>query len=121
MNAEFSAAASAAGSGDEFRLSRDPTLPLRAAKPARAAIAIIGLILGTVLALIAGLGAEAVDQSVRGSRDVLNLLDMTPMAIVPEIRNSIFVKRRSKHLKVLAASLVVGVPVFWLIVHLAVG
>jgi polysaccharide biosynthesis transport protein len=121
MDADFTAAASMAGSGDEFRMSRAPSLPIKAAKPARLAIGIIGFILGVILALTAALGAEVLDQSVRGSRDVYSLLGVTPLAVVPEIRNSVFRRRRASHWKVLAASLVIGVPTLWFVIHSVVG
>jgi len=120
MDTEFAAAASLAGSGDEFRLTGSPTVPLAPAKPARIAIGLIGLILGLILAAITALGAEAVDQTVRGSRDVVGLLGVTPTAIVPEIRNSILRARLQKRTATLAASAAVGLPVAYLLIYLVV-
>ncbi|MDP9083623.1 MAG: hypothetical protein M3N50_07640 [Pseudomonadota bacterium] len=120
MDAEFTAAASLAGSGDEFRLNKAPSLPLKPSKPPRLAIEIIGIILGMIFALIAALGAEALDQTVRGTRDIKSVLGVTPVAIIPEIRNSIFNKRRFRHLKTLAASMLIGVPALWIFIHLVV-
>ena len=120
MDAEFAAAASLAGSGDEFRLVRPPSLPNEPGKPSRVAIGLIGLILGLILAGVAALGAEATDQTVRGSRDVVSLLDVAPTAIVPEIRNSVYLARHRRRLAALAASLVVGMPVAYLMIYFAV-
>ncbi len=120
MDAEFSAAATLAGSGDEFRLSRQPGLPNAAAKPSRIAIAIIGGILGFVLAVLAGLGAEAFDQTVRGSRDVLSTLGLSPLAVIPDIKNSISGARRYRQLRSLAVSVIVGIPALWFLIHFLV-
>ena len=122
MDAEIAAAASLAGSGDEFRLVASPSSQaLEPAKPSRPAIGLIGLILGVILAAMAALGAEATDQTVRGSRDIVSLLDVTPTGIIPEIRNSVFRARRSRRVAALATSLIVGLPVAYLIMHFAVG
>lgn len=120
MDAEFSAAATLAGSGDEFRLSHAAVLPMRAAKPSRPAIAIIGLILGSVLAMLAGLGAEAFDQTVRGSRDVIALLGASPLAVIPDINNSISGARHYRQLRGMAVSVAVGVPLLWFLIHFLV-
>ena len=59
-------------------------------KPPRIGIAVIGVIAATFLALMVALGVSALDSSVRGSRDLVALLDLTPIAVVPLIRNAEF-------------------------------
>jgi hypothetical protein len=54
-------------------------------KPQRFAIGAVGLLLGLILALGAAIMAEALDPRVRGSRDVREILGVTPLAMVPEI------------------------------------
>ena len=120
MDAEFSAAATLAGSGDEFRLTQEPGLPSGPSKPFRMAIVILGCMLAGFLAVVVGLGAEALDQTVRGSRDVHSLLNVTPMAIVPEIHNSVFLQHRHHHLRLMATSLVLGIPVLFVLVRFVV-
>ena len=46
------------------------------------------MILAAVLGLSAAVAAEGVDQTVRGSRDVRDLLAVSPLVAVPDIRNS---------------------------------
>lgn len=121
MDEEFAAAASLAGSGDEFRLARMPLLPAAPSKPSRAAIVILGVMLAGVLAVGVALLAEALDQTVRGTRDVARLLDASPLAIVPEIRNSVFARRRFRHLVATAASAVIGAPVLYFLIRLFVA
>ena len=120
MDAEFAGAASLAGSGDVFRMVQAPTLPTSTAKPNRVAIVLIGVILAGMLSFLAALGAEAVDQSVRGSRDLFNILGVTPMAIIPEIRNSAFRKQRFAQLRGWAVSTLIGIPVLYLAIRFIV-
>ena len=121
MDAEFSAAATLAGSGDEFRFSRKPGVPMKPAKPNRIAIVIIGVILAGILAVLAGIASEAFDPTVRSSRDVQTVLGLSPLAIIPEIQNSVATARRYKQLRAFAASVIVGIPAVWLAVHFLVG
>lgn len=121
MDAEFSAAATLAGSGDEFRFSRKPGVPMKPAKPNRIAIVIIGVIFAGILAVLAGIASEAFDPTVRSSRDVQTVLGLSPLAIIPEIQNSVATARRYKQLRAFAASVIVGIPAVWLAVHFLVG
>ena len=88
MDAEVSEAAIAGGRADEFKLTQQPLKPAEPAKPHRLAILFIGVILAAVLGLSAAVGAEGIDQTVRGSRDVRDLLAVSPLVAVPDIRNS---------------------------------
>lgn len=120
MDSEVTAAGSLAGSGDEFRLVQPPGVAVPATK-SRAAIGIIGVILAGILALGTALVAEALDQSVRGSRDVIHTLDVAPLAIVPEIRNSDYLRGHRQRLVTLAVSLLAGLPLLYGLIHLIVS
>jgi hypothetical protein len=65
------------------------------------------------------LGVSALDSSVRGSRDLVALLDLTPIAVVPLIRNAESVQRRRRRLTALAATTLVAVPLLYLLIHFA--
>lgn len=119
IDAEIRAAAIKIGTVDQFSLVSPPLLPKAPTKPPRIGIAVIGLIAATFLALMAALGANALDSSVRGTRDLVALLQMTPIAVVPVIRNAEFVHRRDRQLAALAAATVVGVPVLYLVIRFA--
>jgi succinoglycan biosynthesis transport protein ExoP len=119
MDSDVTASSALAGSGDEFRLVQAPGRATPSTK-SRVAIGIIGVILAAILSLGAALAAEAMDQSVRGSRDLLSILDLSPLAIVPEIRNSRYLKGRRTRLIRLAISLLVGVPMLYVLVRVAV-
>lgn len=85
MDAELNAAAIAGGAGDEFRLVQAPGTPTTPAFPPRAAIAILGLMIGLMLGLTAAILAEAMDPNVRGTHDVRRIFRSAPLAVVPEI------------------------------------
>lgn len=119
IDADIRAAAITIGTADQFSLVSPPLLPKAPTKPPRIGIAVIGLIAATFLALMAALGASALDSSVRGTRDLVALLQMTPIAVVPIIHNAEFVRRRGRQLAALAAATVVAVPVLYLVIRFA--
>jgi succinoglycan biosynthesis transport protein ExoP len=108
MDAELTEAAIAGGRSDQLRLVQPPGTPLSPAKPKRIAIAMIGLVLALVLALAVTVGAEGVDQTVRGSRDVRRLLSVAPLAVIPMIEDAVSARRRRFQLAMLAGCTVIG-------------
>ena len=88
MDSELSSAAIASGRSDDLRLVQAASVPAKPAKPKRAAIGAIGLMLAVLLGLTSVVFAESVDQSVRGSRDVRRVLNMSPLGVIPEIRDA---------------------------------
>jgi protein tyrosine kinase modulator len=119
MDADIRAAAIKIGTADQFYLLAPPLVPKSPTKPPRIGIAVIGVIAATFLALMAALGVSALDPSVRGSRDLVALLDLTPIAVVPLIRNAASVQRRRRRLTALAATTLVAVPLLYLLIHFA--
>jgi uncharacterized protein involved in exopolysaccharide biosynthesis len=119
IDADIRAAAIKIGTADQFTLVSPPLLPNAPTKPPRVGIAVIGLSAATFLALMAALGASALDSSVRGTRDLVALLQMTPIAVVPIIHNAEFMRRRGRQLAALAAATVVAVPVLYLVIRFA--
>jgi len=118
MDAEVKAAAIANGTVDQFAMISAPTLPSAPSKPPRAGIAVIGLIGGTLLALMTALAASALDSTVRGTRDVYTLLDASPIGMIPVIRNAAFFRRRARHVAAFAASVILAVPVGYFVIRL---
>ncbi len=88
MDSEVTAAAILSGRSDELSLVQAPSLPSKPAKPKRIAIAAIGLMLAILLSVTAVVVAESVDQTVRGSRDVRRVLDLSPLGVIPEIQDA---------------------------------
>jgi uncharacterized protein involved in exopolysaccharide biosynthesis len=88
MDAEVSEAAIAGGTADKFRVKSSPKIPTEPAKPARLGIAIIAIVLGVVAALTSVIMAQLFDSTVRGARDIQDILGVAPLTAVPVIKRS---------------------------------
>ena len=108
MDSELTGAAIASGRSDELALVQAPSLPAKAAKPKRIAIAAIGLMLALLLSLTGVVVAESVDQTVRGSRDVRRVLDLSPLGVIPEIEDAATARRARWRMAALSACVVVA-------------
>jgi succinoglycan biosynthesis transport protein ExoP len=117
MDSEVKGAAISNGTEDQFKLTAAPLLPSAPSKPRRVGIAIIGLMGASIFALMAALGATALDSTVRGTRDVQTILGTSPMGIVPYIRNAAFHRRRGRQITALAASVLLALPVCYFLVR----
>jgi protein tyrosine kinase modulator len=120
MDADVRAAAIKIGTADQFTLIGPPQVPKRPAKPPRIGIALIGVIGATFLGFMIMLGAMALDSTVRGSHDVVTLLNIPPIAVVPFIHNAEFIRRRRRQRLALAATTLVAVPALYFLVRFAV-
>jgi uncharacterized protein involved in exopolysaccharide biosynthesis len=109
MDAEVSEAAIVGGRADEFRLIQAPMLPGAPSKPQRLAILLIGLVAAVVLGLTVTIAAEALDPKVRGARDIRELLSVSPLVAIPDIRNSRSRRRNAWRFVTASASGVIGV------------
>jgi uncharacterized protein involved in exopolysaccharide biosynthesis len=119
-DAEVRAAAVKIGTADQFTLVGPPQVPNSPTKPPRIGIALIGLIGATFLAFMIALAAMALDSTVRGTHDVVALLNLSPIAVVPRIRNKEFARRRRRQLVALAAMMLVAVPALYILIRYAV-
>lgn len=108
MDAELSEAAIAGGRGDEFRLMQTPGVPGSPAKPARLAIALLALLAAALAGLTAAVIAESVDPTVRGERDLRQILNLTPLATIPEIETAEGVALARSRMVRFAGALAVG-------------
>ncbi len=113
MDARGEQAASAAGGRDAFDMINQAAEPASPAKPRRGIIAALGIVFGIFFGLGAALVAEMVDSTVRGTRDVLQVLGTMPLAVIPEIRNSRFHARRARKLIAVAVSFVIAAPLVY--------
>jgi uncharacterized protein involved in exopolysaccharide biosynthesis len=103
-----------AGARDAFDLVHSPNVPSAPAKPRRLAIILAGLIAAGILAIGVALLAEMIDGTVRGRRDITELLGVAPMAVIPEIRNSRLQALRLRRAFATTAALLAAVPVMYL-------
>lgn len=88
MDAEVSEAAISGGTADKFRVKTSPTIPEEPAKPARMGIAIIAVVLGVVAAITSVILAQLFDATVRGARDIQDILGVAPLTAVPVIKRA---------------------------------
>src|SRR5688572_14576253 len=77
-------------------------MPIEPAKPKRANIEAGGIILAFLFALAAVVIAEAMDQTVRGSRDVRRTLAVAPLAVIPEILDISAIRKQRLKVRLLA-------------------
>lgn len=117
MDSRGEQSATLAGARDAFDLVRTPSEPRAPAKPRRAAIMIIGAILSTVLAVGLALLAEMMDGTVRGRRDLHDLLGVAPLAVVPEIRNSSVHGLHFRRAATTAVAFLIATPLMYLVVR----
>ena len=108
MDAELTAAAIEGGRSDELRLVQPAVTPIDPAKPKRLAVGVVGIVLAFVLALAAVVITEAMDQTVRGSRDVRRVLSVAPLAVIPRILDAAAVRRQRLKVGLLVTSAVIG-------------
>jgi uncharacterized protein involved in exopolysaccharide biosynthesis len=86
MEADVQSASLLAGTADRFRMVQLPLTPDVPAKPKRFAILLVGVVGGFMVGLIAALIAEMMDATVRGTGDVRKLLQVTPLAVIPDMQ-----------------------------------
>ena len=108
MDSELTAAAIAGGRSDEIRVVTPPALPSDPAKPTRPLIAAVGIVLAFIFGLAAVVLTEAMDQTVRGSRDVKRVLSVAPLAVIPQIQDAASLRRMRFRMVMLASCAVIG-------------
>ena len=83
--------------------ARPPTSPI---EPNRPMLIFLGLVLGLAAAFGTASLADATDATVRGSRDVMTLLHVSPLAMIPYIHNPAdFSRRRKKRIAIAVVAL----------------
>jgi uncharacterized protein involved in exopolysaccharide biosynthesis len=85
MEAQLAENLEADRKGERFSLIEPPLVPESPASPNRIAILVLGILLSLGIGAAAIAGAEALDTSIRGRRDVLDILHAAPLAMIPRI------------------------------------
>ncbi|HEU4779756.1 MAG TPA: hypothetical protein VFS58_07715 [Steroidobacteraceae bacterium] len=89
--------------GERFSLIEPPLSPEEPASPNRIAILVLGLILSMALAAGTVAIAETLDSSIRGRRDVMDILKAPPLALIPRIVTGEEIRAATRRLKFAAA------------------
>ena len=100
---------------ERYVLTRAPSLPYKPAFPNRPLIIIIGLFLGATLGMAAGILAEAVDDSVRTTRDLRTIVGAPPIAAIPMIQTAAeaqAVVRSRRKLALVTGAAVIAVAIY---------
>jgi uncharacterized protein involved in exopolysaccharide biosynthesis len=87
--------------GEKFTMIEAPQPPEKPVSPNRTLILGIGLVLSLGLGIGAVLGSEALDASVRGPKDVRELLQVAPLASIPVVVTR---RERARRLRMLRYS-----------------
>jgi succinoglycan biosynthesis transport protein ExoP len=115
MDAEVSEAAIAGGTADKFQVKSSPKIPDEPAKPQRIAIMIIAVVLAAIASLTAVILAQLFDATVRGARDIQDILGVAPLTAVPVIKHA-GVKKHKRGGPAYAASAAAAVAILTLAV-----
>jgi succinoglycan biosynthesis transport protein ExoP len=113
MDAEVNEAAIAGGTVDEFRVAEKPVLAREPAKPARLAIFLVAFVLAASVAFAAVVAAQFFDQTVRGVRDIRDILNVTPLAAVPMIETASTMHLRRRQAMIFVARTALGIAVVY--------
>jgi uncharacterized protein involved in exopolysaccharide biosynthesis len=100
MEAQMAQSLESERKGERFTLIEPPQLPEEPVRPKRTAIVLAGLALSMAGGLGAGIGAEALDGSVRAGRQAGSFTRAPLLATIPYIENaSDRARRRERHAK----------------------
>jgi uncharacterized protein involved in exopolysaccharide biosynthesis len=70
---------------ERYVVTRMPYIPSKPAYPNRPVFILIGVFLGLTIGLGLGIGAEALDSTIRGTRDVSMIVGAPPIVAIPSI------------------------------------
>lgn len=97
--------------GERFTMIRPADLPTSPEFPNRLGLILIGLVLGGAISLAAAAVVEASDPSVRGTDDLQDIMETTPVGNVPLIHNSQDLRRRRIQFGSMAAAFAVAAAI----------
>jgi succinoglycan biosynthesis transport protein ExoP len=101
-----------------WEVKKEPRLPYLPVYPNRPLYIVLAVFLGLTLGLGASLAREALDGTIRGTRDVRHVMQMPPIAAIPQIKTSTDVRRdRIRHVAI-ATSVVLAIGAVGLYVRL---
>ena len=77
------------GSGDRFTIIEPANLPLTPYKPNRTAILMLAFVLACGVGVILATVIDTMDDTIKGSRDVLRLINTPPLAVIPYLETDV--------------------------------
>ena len=107
--------------GVRWEVKSSPTIPYAPAFPNRPLYIVLGIFLGLTLGIGSGLVAEALDGTIRGTRDVRHVMQMPPIAAIPVIKTASDLRRDRVRRVVMACATVAAIGLVTLYVRLQIN
>jgi uncharacterized protein involved in exopolysaccharide biosynthesis len=107
--------------GEKFTLIDPPLVPEKPHSPRLALLAVLGVALAIGAALLCIVVLEQLDTSIRGRRNLTDLLTVPPLAAIPVIETDRDIAARRKTVRRIAAAAVGGLAVLLLTLHFAMA
>lgn len=107
--------------GETWRTRANPRMIFEPAFPNRPLYVVLGAFIGLTLGIGAGLIMEAIDSTIRGTRDVRSVMQMPPIAAIPVIKTASDRRRDRLRLASVAGTVVVAVGAVGAYVHFQVN
>jgi uncharacterized protein involved in exopolysaccharide biosynthesis len=120
MEAQVSQNLEADRKGEKFTLIEPPLSPQEPISPNRTAILLVGLLGSLVLGAGLVYLRESLDATVRGTRDVIDLLASQTLGVIPRILNRDDLRRARRRLQLSLGSTAVGLVLALVAVHVFV-
>jgi uncharacterized protein involved in exopolysaccharide biosynthesis len=106
--------------GERFTLIEPPLPPEEPVSPNRPVVLVLGLLLSGGLALLTVGVLDAVDTSIRGAADLTRLVEVAPLAAIPQITTEAERAQHANARRMRWIGSAVSIPVLLLLVHLFV-
>lgn len=94
------------GSGDRFTIIEPARVPATPYKPNRTAIMLLAIVLAVGVGLILAMILDALDDTVKGARDIIRLIDSPPIAVIPYLATDAEARQRTMTNTLLTATVV---------------
>lgn len=82
------------GSGDRFTIIEPAVVPPKPYKPNRIAITLLAFVLALGVGIVLAMILDSLDDTVKGTRDVIRLIDTPPMAVIPYLETEAEARQR---------------------------
>lgn len=106
---------------ERYVVTQFPRLPYQPSFPNRPLFVVIGVFLGLTIGLGTGISAEALDGSIRNTRDIRTILKMPPIAAIPQISTEIDLGKMRTSRITYSTAIVIAVVATALYVHFQRG
>lgn len=118
MEAELAQNLETERKGERYILIEPPIMPEKPVNPNRIAIILIGIILAGVGAAATAAVAEMLDESVKGTGELINLIGGTPLATIPYIAIAEEKKAVSRNSQLSIAGILIALALAVIAIHL---